>query len=423
MESTTPADPPAAANESTVTDRRPVPRGVMPRGVQTWLLAGLALFMLVMMLVVGRPSAPAHPASGPAAATQTPSSDRVRDYQARLKAAEERALAEVQAAEEEPAPRPGSGEAAQPPPEDPIKAERRRREYESLFASNVVLSRRSDADRPDAGRGSLAANPAAAEPGVPTMDEIADAAVRATARAGGSPTVPSANPSVPTLPGQGVPSAAVTGQRHVPDRTDPIGASGPLHRLLEGTVIDAVLSNRLDGDAAAPVNCLVTNPIYSHSGQHVVIPAGARVLGETRPVQSLGETRLAVVFHRLLMPDGRTYRLDRFLGLNQIGDAGLRDKVNHHYLATFGAAAAVGLVSGLGQFLGSAGLDGGDGDRTVVIAGGVGDSTSQAALQVMNRFLNRLPMVTIREGHRVKVYLTSDLELPAYVVPRLSTRF
>ena len=46
---------------------------------------------------------------------------------------------------------------------------------------------------------------------------------------------------------------------------------------------------------AAPVNCLVTNAIYSHSGQQVVIPAGARVLGETKPVQALGETRLAVV--------------------------------------------------------------------------------------------------------------------------------
>jgi type IV secretion system protein TrbI len=407
-----------------VTDRRPVPRGVMPRGVQTWLLAGLALFMLVMMLVVGRPSAPERPAPGPTVAAQTPSSDRVRDYQARLKAAEERALAEVQAAEQTPVPTPGAGETGQTTPEDPIKADRRRREYESLFASNVVLSRRPDADRPDSGRGSSPSGSAAAgEPTVPTMDEIADAAVRATARAGGSLPVPSGNPSVPTLPAQAERSAVVAGQRLVPERTDPIGATGPLHRLLEGTIIDAVLSNRLDGDAAAPVNGLVTNPVYSHSGQHVVIPAGARILGETRPVQSLGETRLAVVFHRLLMPDGRTYRLDRFLGLNQIGDAGLRDKVNHHYLATFGAAAAVGLVSGLGQFLGSAGLDSGGGDRTVVIAGGVGDSTSQAALQVMNRFLNRLPTVTIREGHRVKVYLTSDLELPAYVVPRVSTRF
>jgi type IV secretion system protein VirB10 len=145
----------------------------------------------------------------------------------------------------------------------------------------------------------------------------------------------------------------------------------------------------------------------------VLIPAGARVLGETRPVQALGETRLAVAFHRLLMPDGSTRRLDQFIGLNQIGDAGLKDKVNHHYWSTFGAAAAVGLISGLAQWIGSAGYSSGSGDRTVVIAGGA-DAASQASLQVMSRFLNRLPTVTIREGHRVKVYLTSDLQLPAY---------
>jgi type IV secretion system protein VirB10 len=111
------------------------------------------------------------------------------------------------------------------------------------------------------------------------------------------------------------------------------------------------------------------------------------------------------------------------MGLNQIGDAGLRDKVNHHFLSTFGAAAAVGLISGLSQYLGSAGLGSGDGDRTIVIAGGVGDATAQAAMQVMNRFLNRLPTITIREGHRVKVYLTSDIELPTYTAAVASGRF
>jgi type IV secretion system protein VirB10 len=138
------------------------------------------------------------------------------------------------------------------------------------------------------------------------------------------------------------------------------------------------------------------------------------VLGETKPVQTLGETRLAVTFNRLVMPDGRTYRLDQFMGLNDIGDAGLRDQVNQHYRSTFGASAAVGLISGLAQFLGTAGFNRGDGDRTVIIAGGVGDATSQATAQTMNRFLNRPPSITIREGHRVKVYVTSDFELPAY---------
>ena len=61
--------------------------------------------------------------------------------------------------------------------------------------------------------------------------------------------------------------------------------------------------------------------------------------------------------------------------------------------------------------------------ETIVIAGGVGDATSQAAMQVMNRFSIWLPTITIREGHRVKVYLTSDIELPAYAAGIDSRRF
>jgi type IV secretion system protein VirB10 len=175
-----------------------------------------------------------------------------------------------------------------------------------------------------------------------------------------------------------------------------------------------VLTNRLDGSTAAPVNCLVTNPVYSHDGRQVLIPAGARVLGETHPVQTFGETRLAVSFNRLVMPDGRTYRLDQFMGLNNIGDAGLRDQVNQHYKSTFGASAAVGLLSGFAQYLGTGAFNRGGGDRTVIITGGVGDAATQSTAQVMNRYLNRPPSITIREGHRVKVYVTSDFELPPY---------
>jgi type IV secretion system protein TrbI len=351
-----------------------------------------------------------------------PSADRVRDYQDRLRALEAQTVSQLADQQAAPASDPRAySEPSSPPPQDPIQTEKRRREYESLFASNVVLSRRPEAQRPDLGKPDVSAQAGASSAaGPPTVDEIADAALRATTRAAGlirpEPQGGTGTANVRTTPA--TVGASSFEQSHAPGHTDPISAAGPLHRLLEGTIIDAVLTNRLDGTTAAPVNCLVTNPLYSHSGQQVVIPAGARLLGETKPVQSFGETRLAVAFHRLLMPDGRTYRLDQFLGLNQIGDAGLKDQVNQHYLATFGAAAAVGLISGLSQSIGSAGLGHGDGnDRTVIIAGGVGDATSQATLQVMNRFLNRLPTITIREGHRVKVYLTSDLELPAYVAP------
>jgi type IV secretory pathway VirB10-like protein len=249
----------------------------------------------------------------------------------------------------------------------------------------------------------------------PDLDDVANAVVRATARySPSSVRAPSsANVVPPAIPWSPAP-AEPHDRRSRPTSTDPISPLGPLHQLLEGTVIDTVLTNRLDGATASPVNCLVTNPTYSHGGQQILIPAGSRVLGETKAVQSVGESRLAVAFHRLILPDGRTVGLDQFTGVNQTGDAALRDQVNHHYLSTFGAASAVGILGGLGQALGTVGFGQGSNDRPIVIAGGFGNATSEAVAQVMNRFLNRLPTITIREGHRVKVYLTSDLELPAY---------
>ncbi len=407
---TLPPDPAPPA----VTDRRPVPPGVLPRGVQTWIMAGVAVVMLLIMLVVGRPASPAHTPS--ATPPQPPSADRVRDYQDRLRVLEAQALRDAQSPDAAQAGPPQSTDPAPTAAPDAIAEDRRRREYQSLFASNVVLSRRPENERPDQGHPSASSTDVTASAAAPSVDDVADAVVRATTRvAGGDGRGTSGASGSASQPADARPTDAV--QRRTPDYTEPLHAAGPLYRVLEGTVIDTVLTDRLDGTSAAPANCLVTNALYSHSGRQVLIPAGARILGETRPVQALGETRLAVSFHRLLMPDGRTYRLDQFMGLNQVGDAGLRDQVNRHYWSTFGAAAAVGLISGLSQYLGSAGLAQGDGDRTVVIAGGVGDATAQATLQVMNQFLNRLPTITIREGHRVKVYLTSDIELPAYTAP------
>jgi type IV secretory pathway VirB10-like protein len=408
-----------------VTDHRAVPRGVLPRGLQMWLMVAVAAGMVGIIVFTGH-SQPV-PRIATTATTLPPgmNPDRLRDYQDRLRALDERArlqaVTDVTASRGAPVAAPDQGQRASRPT-DSLIAERKRREYDSLFAGNVVLSRRATGQQPlsDRDAGTRSAPPTAARdtapPTRPNLDEVADAVVRATSRYGPASLsgLPPSAAAVSAAPSTSMAAASSTGASRSPVTTDSISAAGPVHRLLEGTLIDTVLTNRLDGATAAPVNCLVTNPIYSHSGQDVLIPAGSRVLGETKPVQTVGESRLAVAFHRLLLPDGRTVSLDQFVGLNQLGDAALRDQVNHHYWSTFGAASAVGLVSGLGQYLGTAGLGQGSGNRTLVIAGGSGNATAEATAQVMNRFLNRLPTITIREGHRVKVYLTGDLDLPAY---------
>jgi type IV secretory pathway VirB10-like protein len=383
---------------------------------------GLAGAVLGIIAFAGQPEPPVLANPNVTPVESMPSSPgRVRDFQDRLRVIDTQARQDAFVQQPPPSPRPGFEDPSVGRAPDPLESERRRREYESLFASNVVMSRRPDAQRliPDPRTVVDVGTRGNGVPAPPSLEDVAEAVVRATTMYAPPTTATAPVNSLADASGTR-PSTGSTVATPRPASTGPISSAGPLHRILEGTVIETVLTNRLDGSAAAPVNCLVTTPMYSHDGRFVLIPAGSRVLGETKPVQSFGETRLAVAFNRLVMPDGRTYRLEQFLGLNDIGEAGLRDQVNHHYRSTFGASAAVGLISGLAQSLTSFGFNRGNGS-TVVIAGNVGDATAQATAQTMNRYLNRPPTVTIREGHRVNVYLTGDLDLPAYDVVGRST--
>ena len=58
---------------------------------------------------------------------------------------------------------------------------------------------------------------------------------------------------------------------------------------------------------------------------------------------------MAVVFHRLIMPDGYSVDLDQFSGLNQIGEMGLKDKVDNHYVEIFGTPIALGVIAGAAE--------------------------------------------------------------------------
>jgi len=192
-------------------------------------------------------------------------------------------------------------------------------------------------------------------------------------------------------------------------------AIGQPYLVYEGSVLDTVLMNRLDGDAVGPVKVLVSNPLYSHDRQHVLIPDGTVVLGEAKKIGPTGfgqQRRMAVVFHRLIMPDGYSVDLDQFHGLDQIGEEGLKDKVNNHYLQIFGTSIALGVIAGASEITQGGGVVTPSGSQA--FTNGAAASVSQSASSILDRFMQIPPTITIREGHRVKVYFTQDLLLPAY---------
>ena len=401
---------PVAGAPPRITDGRRLPRGVVPRHLQQWAIVGIAVVMVGIMALSGPPTTPRPTATAsPGATTTDPNQQRIEEYQRRIQEQAQRLVAEqaqLQLTKEAVANSPELHTAAASP-RGTLEArpvtngappERAAREDRALFADNVAFSRSSTPNT---------------RPSVPrtVADETAPVSL---------PSVPSTDPTPwpsADLPTGTPPSAAPPTTSHQSPPPRPTLAASqatstePRYRLFEGSLIETVLTNRLDGTFNGPVNCLVSVPVYASDQQHLLIPAGARALGEARAVNTFGQTRLAVIFHRVILPNGTHVDLDGFHGLNQVGDLGLRDQVDRHYAQIFGVSLAIGAIAGLAQAQTAVGADATGLD---VYRQGAAANVSQSSARILDRFLNLLPTVTIREGHRIKVYLANDLELPAY---------
>jgi type IV secretory pathway VirB10-like protein len=197
---------------------------------------------------------------------------------------------------------------------------------------------------------------------------------------------------------------------------------GKLYRVFEGTVFEGVVTNHIDGAFNGPILVMLTTDYYSHDHQELLLPQGTRLVGQIQAVNSGQQRKLMAIFHRAICPDGFSVDLDKFVGLDPVGTTGLASKVNNHYLSTFAAAAAIGGIGGLAQ-IGNGGIGVLGGDPGVMIRNGISEQTGQEAEQILNHFLNRLPVITLKEGSRAKVYISRDILIPSYadhrVVPNL----
>ncbi len=406
-----------------VQEKASKPQGLLPKNVQSWLLIGLAFLMVAIMWLTGgkKPQTPAKAASS-AATVLAPlevNETKIAEMQNRIQDLQRQQLVAQTALAQQTrqlgaaahgslrSQQPGAaGTGEQRPEEDPIQAERKRRAYVSLFSSNVALSYR----KPPATASALATEiPLAAPTPLPPGPDASQVAqlLKDMQPTSISP-VPLRNDSAETIKDRKEetrnPAAVSAGAANA--------AAGKTYVLFEGTILETVLINRLDGGFAGPVECLLSADVYSNDRQHLLIPAGSKLLGETKKVDTFGQTRLAVLFHRVLMPDGYSVSLDQFKGLNQVGDTGLRDQVNNHYLRIFGVSLAVGALGAVAEADTAGSLVASGTDR---MRQGFAQSTAQSSAQILDKFLNVLPTVTIREGHRVKVYLAGDLALPDYL--------
>ncbi|TMN19414.1 TrbI/VirB10 family protein [Pseudoxanthomonas sp. X-1] len=186
------------------------------------------------------------------------------------------------------------------------------------------------------------------------------------------------------------------------------------YQVMAGTVVAGALVTGIKSDLPGDVIATVTEPVYdTATGKFLLIPQGSRILGRYNSQVAYGQSRVQVVWNRIILPDTSSLTLDNLAGTDPAGYAGLEDDVDYHWGRIFAGAALTTLL-GVGAEL-AAPENRQDGDR-IIIAGrdSAQDSINQVGQEMTRRNMNIQPTLTERPGLPVRIIVNRDLVLRPY---------
>ena len=286
-----------------------------------------------------------------------------------------------------------------PPGHDPEDA--LRKEAEAAAASSVFF--RSGKPRQTAGAAAQAA------PGAPSAMAAFDPLA-----AGPAPTA--AQPADPTAVQnrQEQKEAFLKGGSTETRNSGNLQMPASPYQVMAGTVIAAALVTGIKSDLPGDVIATVTEPVYdTATGKFLLIPQGSRILGRYNSQVSYGQSRVQMVWHRIILPDTSSLTLDNLVGTDPAGYTGVEDEVDRHWGRILAGAALTTLL-GVGAEL-AAPENRQDGNR-IIIAGrdGLQDSVNQVGQEITRRNMNIQPTLTSRPGLPVRIIVNRDLVLRPY---------
>ncbi|MGH8155123.1 MAG: TrbI/VirB10 family protein [Rhodanobacteraceae bacterium] len=213
--------------------------------------------------------------------------------------------------------------------------------------------------------------------------------------------------------GQGRAGTTGSGATHARLLTDPDTL------MLRGTYIRCALETRIISDIPGFTSCVVTEPVYSFDGNHLLLPKGSRVFGEYNhgPVGS----RIAVVWDRIVTPTGIDVSMSS-PGVDNLGGAGMPGHLDSHWPSRIGSALLISLMSDAFLYEGEK-----HGPRTNNISPGGGfvvqtpfqSNTAQTlqnlANQAIQQSANRRATLTINQGSLIAIYVARDVDFAGVV--------
>lgn len=209
--------------------------------------------------------------------------------------------------------------------------------------------------------------------------------------------------------------------------------------VAQGTMIKGVLETAIQSDLAGMVRAVVSENVWSFDGRRILIPAGSRLVGEYRSGLTTGQTRVFIVWTRLLRSDGVSVQLGS-MSTDELGRTGMTGIVDKHYVEKFGSAILLSLVGGASQYIANLGSGNAYGQgqvayydpttRQPVLSQAQPNQNSLYAQQIgaqqvsmtMNRIAEEAlrdsiripPTIHVDQGSRIMVFVRRDLDFSAF---------
>jgi type IV secretion system protein VirB10 len=263
--------------------------------------------------------------------------------------------------------------------------------------------------------------PPAAPPAPSAQDLAFTSAISGSGGGGSALTWPHAHSAAAThAPSSGLSAAAAAALLKPHSSvysTHLVRKEASIYEVLQGSVIAATMDTGIKSDLPGKITATISNPVYNTStGAFVLIPGGSKLVGTYQSKVMAGGTRVGVAWTRILLPNGTYINLGGMPGTSARGYSGFHDLVNNHTWKVFKNAMLMSVIN-VGMALASptsSMASGASGMMTGNMALQDGEQSlsqtfGQAEAQMLQRYINIAPTLTIRTGYAFNVVVTKDL--------------
>ncbi len=182
------------------------------------------------------------------------------------------------------------------------------------------------------------------------------------------------------------------------------------YEVKAGSYIPAALITGINSDLPGNVNAQVTENVYdSITGNYLLIPQGAKLVGEYNSNLTFGQQRVQVVWNRIIFPDGKSIDIEKMQGSDIAGFTGFHDKVDNHYLRIYGNAVLLSLMGAGYDILNQKAEQ--DTDPREIVAASVGQKLADVSDQSLEKNMDVQPTVIIDPGYKFKIIVMKDMVL------------